>query len=97
MLLLAGLTDVNCVDVFELFCLFQPVSADSMKTFNLRDLMKNKSDKKLFVLINAVFFASFCKHQQGFACREQEGILGVKCRSFILSTPFTLKNTDFFI
>ena len=55
MLLLAGLTDVNCLDVFELFCLFQPVSADSMKTFKLRNLMKNKSDKKLFVRINAVF------------------------------------------
>ena len=78
------------------FVLFQPVSADSMKTFKLRNLMKNKSDKKLFICINAVFFASFCKNQQGFGRGEQEGILGVKCRSCILSTPFTLKNTDFF-
>ena len=54
MLLLAGLTDVNCLDVFELFSLFQPVSEDSLKTFKLRNLMKNKSDK-MFVRINTVF------------------------------------------
>ena len=55
MLPLAGLTDFNCLDVFELFCLFQPVSVDSMKTFKLRNLMKKKKDKKFFVRINAVF------------------------------------------
>ena len=73
--------------------LFQPVSVDSMKTLKLINLMKNKSDK-LFVLMQ--FFLSFCKYQQCFGRQEQLGLLGVECRSSILSIPLTLKKHAIF-